>query len=212
MNNPSLRILIADDHDLIRRGVKVLLEDRPRWELCGEAITGEEAVAKCEELKPDIAILDFSMPKMNGLAAAKKIRDISPSTSIVMLTVDCSEQLIREMFAFGVQAYVQKNECEAQLIKAIESVEAGRPHIPASALDILLTSSSFRHQDRRLTKEQGELVGLIAGGKTSGEIASHLGTSKKIVEGQRARIMAQLKIHSVSDLVRYAIRNGISIP
>lgn len=207
----SLRILIADDHDLIRRGVKVLLEDQRQWEVCGEATTGEEAIAKCEELKPDIAILDFSMPKMNGLAAAERIKEISPSTSFVMLTVDCSEQLIREMFAFGVQAYVPKSECETQLIKALESVGTGRPYITGSALEILLTSSSFRHRDARLTNEQCELVGLIAGGKTSVEMASYFGTSKKIVEVQRARIMAKLRIHSVSDLVRYAIRNGIAI-
>ena len=124
----GLTILIADDHDLIRRGIRVLLSDKPSWKICGEARDGLESVAKCEQLKPDIAILDFNMPNLNGLDAARRIRSASPQTEILMLTIDSSNQLMRETVAAGVRGYILKRDCDGELVRAIKALESHQPY------------------------------------------------------------------------------------
>src|ERR1700756_286068 len=118
----NLRILIADDHDLMRRGVKTLLQSHAGWEICGEANTGREAVAKSEELKPDIVILDISMPDLNGVEAARRIRKASPNTEVLILSVHYSDQLIREIVDAGVRGYIVKSDSDRDLVTAVETL------------------------------------------------------------------------------------------
>src|SRR6202041_937702 len=136
----TLRILIADDHDLMRRGVKTLLQSHAGWEICGEAHTGREAVAQAEELKPDIAILDISMPDLNGVDAARRIRKESPNTEILILSVHYSDQLIRDILEAGVRGYIVKSDSDRDLIIAVETLANHKPFLTPRATEVMLTN------------------------------------------------------------------------
>ena len=213
----SLRILIADDHDLMRRGVRTLLEPHPGWEICGEATTGREAVAKAEELKPNIVILDISMPDLNGVDAAKRIKKVSPDTEVLIFSAHYSDQLIREILEAGVRGYIVKSDSDRDLVIAVESLAKKKPFFTSRATEVMLTSFSDGgpKQDPseplrdRLTTREREIVQLLAEGKSSKEVASSLNISVKTAETHRANIMRKLQIHTVSELVRYAIRKQI---
>jgi DNA-binding NarL/FixJ family response regulator len=216
----ALRILIADDHDLVRRGVKALLQAHEGWQICGEANTGREAVAKAEELKPDIAILDISMPDLNGLEAARRIRKASTGTEVLILSMHYSDQLIREIVEAGVRGYIVKSDSDRDLIIAVETLAKHQPFFTPHATEVIL--SNFNAGGRvagapesirdRLTSREREIVQLLAEGKSSKEIASSLSLSVKTVETHRANIMRKLDLHNVSELVRYAVRNQIVEP
>jgi DNA-binding NarL/FixJ family response regulator len=213
----TVRILIADDHDLMRRGVRTLLEPHPGWEICGEATTGREAVAKAEELKPNVVILDISMPDLNGVDAAKRIKKASPDTEVLIFTAHYSDQLIREILEAGVRGYVVKSDSDRDLVIAVESLAKKKPFFTSRATEVMLTSFSDggpKHDEGeplrdRLTTREREIVQLLAEGKSSKEVASSLNISVKTAETHRANIMRKLQIHTVSELVRYAIRNQI---
>jgi DNA-binding NarL/FixJ family response regulator len=213
----TVRILIADDHDLMRRGVRTLLEPHPGWEICGEATTGREAVAKAEELKPNIVILDISMPDLNGVDAAKRIKKASPDTEVLIFSAHYSDQLIREILEAGVRGYIVKSDSDRDLVIAVESLSKKKPFFTSRATEVMLTSFSDGgpKQDPseplrdRLTTREREIVQLLAEGKSSKEVASSLNISVKTAETHRANIMRKLQIHTVSELVRYAIRNQI---
>jgi DNA-binding NarL/FixJ family response regulator len=213
----TVRILIADDHDLMRRGVRTLLEPHPGWEVCGEATTGREAVAKAEQLKPDIVILDISMPDLNGVDAAKRIKKASPDTEVLIFSAHYSDQLIREILEAGVRGYIVKSDSDRDLVIAVESLAKKKPFFTSRATEVMLTSFSDGgpKQDPgeplrdRLTTREREIVQLLAEGKSSKEVASSLNISVKTAETHRANIMRKLQIHTVSELVRYAIRNQI---
>jgi DNA-binding NarL/FixJ family response regulator len=213
----TVRILIADDHDLMRRGVRTLLEPHPGWEICGEATTGREAVAKAEELKPNIVILDISMPDLNGVDAAKRIKKVSPDTEVLIFSAHYSDQLIREILEAGVRGYIVKSDSDRDLVIAVESLSKKKPFFTSRATEVMLTSFSDGgpRQDPseplrdRLTTREREIVQLLAEGKSSKEVASSLNISVKTAETHRANIMRKLQIHTVSELVRYAIRNQI---
>jgi DNA-binding NarL/FixJ family response regulator len=217
----ALRILIADDHDLMRRGVKALLQSHPGWEICAEANTGREAVAKAQELKPDIAILDISMPDLNGVDAAKRIRKESPNTEVLILSVHFSDQLIRDILEAGVRGYIVKSDSDRDLIIAVETLANHKPFLTPRATEVMLTSFSegrMRASEMpttirdRLTTREREIVQLLAEGKSSKEVASSLCISVKTAETHRANIMRKLQLHTVSELVRYAVRNQIVEP
>jgi len=218
----NLRILIADDHDLMRRGVRTLLEAHPGWEICAEAATGREAVAKAEELKPDIVILDISMPDLNGLEAARRIRSASPNTEILILSVHYSDQLIRELLEAGVRGYIIKSDSDRDLIIAVETLANHKPFFTPRATEVILGNlnmggSPTRAQvpatlRERLTSREREIVQLLAEGKSSKEVASSLCISVKTAETHRANIMRKLQLHTVTELVRYAVRNQIIEP
>ena len=213
----TIRILIADDHDLMRRGVRTLLEPHPGWEICGEATTGREAVAKAEQLKPSIVILDISMPDLNGVDAAKRIKKVSPDTEVLIFSAHYSDQLIREILEAGVRGYIVKSDSDRDLVIAVESLSKKKPFFTSRATEVMLTSFSDGgpKQDPseplrdRLTTREREIVQLLAEGKSSKEVASSLNISVKTAETHRANIMRKLQIHTVSELVRYAIRNQI---
>src|ERR1700684_317107 len=137
-----LRILIADDHDLMRRGIKTLLQTHAGWEICGEAQTGREAVSRTEELKPDIVVLDISMPDLNGIEAARRIRKSSPNTEVLILSVHYSDQLIREILEAGVRGYIVKSDSDRDLVIAVETLANHKPFFTSRATEIMLTSFS----------------------------------------------------------------------
>src|SRR5260370_9837632 len=150
----NLRILIADDHDVVRRGVRALMESRAGWESCDEGATGREAVAKAEQTKPDVVILDITMPELNGLEAAKSIQKVSPGTEILILSVHNSDHLIREILAAGVRGYVMKSDSDRDLIKALENLANHMPFFTSKAADMML--ARFNHSGSR--PDLGEMI------------------------------------------------------
>jgi DNA-binding NarL/FixJ family response regulator len=213
----SLRILIADDHDLVRRGIKSLIESRPEWQVCDEAHSGREAVAKAEERKPDIVVLDIAMPELNGLEAARRIRKVSPNSEILILSMHYSDQLIKDILDVGVRGFVVKSDSDRDLLVAIETLSNHKPFFTSMATEVMLTNfqrpgsipAPGEMRSSRLTSREREIVQLLSEGKSSKEVASSLGISVKTAETHRANIMRKLEIHSVSELVRYAVRNQI---
>jgi DNA-binding NarL/FixJ family response regulator len=212
-----LRILVADDHDILRRGLKQLLTARPGWEICAEARTGREAVSLAEQHKPDIVVMDVSMPDLNGLEAARRIRKDLPKTGIIILTLHFSDQLVKDIVESGARAYVMKSDADRDLVNAVEALANHRTFFTARAADMLLNDFSERTAPvqpaaptrNRLTPREREIVQLLAEGKSSKEVAVVLGISVKTAETHRANIMRKLQLHSVSELVRYAIKNQI---
>jgi DNA-binding NarL/FixJ family response regulator len=214
----SLRIFIADDHDLIRRGVKALLETHSDWEVCGECRTGVEAAAIVEKLKPHVAILDISMPDLNGLEAAKRIRKASPNTEILILSAHFSDQLVREIVEAGARAYVMKSDSGRDLIIAVEALAKHQPFFAPRVTEVILNNvAGNRLEDTdathdRLTSREREIVQLLAEGKSAKEVACSLNISVKTAETHRANVMRKLELHTIADLVRYAVRNQIIEP
>jgi DNA-binding NarL/FixJ family response regulator len=212
-----LRILIADDHDLMRRGVKSLLQSHGDWEVCGEAKTGREAITKAEKLKPDIVILDISMPDLDGVEAAKRIRQTSASPEILILSVHYSDQLIQEVAHAGIRGYIAKSDSDRDLIVAVETLARHQPFFSCQATEVILSILNSGGPVReipgvirdRLTSREREIVQLLAEGMSSNEVATSLGISVKMAETHRANVMRKLELHSVSELVRYAVRNHI---
>jgi DNA-binding NarL/FixJ family response regulator len=213
----ALRIIVADDHDIIRRGLKQLLTAHQGWEVSGEAKTGREAVALAEQIKPDVVVMDLSMPDLNGLEAARRIRKALPRTEILILTLHFSDQLVRDIVEAGVRAYIMKSDADKDLVSAVEALANHRSFFTSRAADMLL--DGFRRPNAapdpqsllrsRLTSREREIVQLLAEGKSSKEVATALGISVKTAETHRANIMRKLELHSVSELVRYAVRNQI---
>ncbi len=214
----NLRIMIADDHDLVLRGLKTLLETHPGWKVCAEARNGREAVTMAETVKPDIAIMDVSMPDLNGIEAVRRIKKVSPHTELLVLSMHQTDQLIREIIEAGAKGYIVKSDSDRSLISAVEALEVHKPFFTSSATEIMLGSlrnssgvvSDISKTIRdRLTPREREIVQLLSEGKSSKEVAVVLGISVKTSETHRANIMRKLEIHSVSQLVRYAVRNQI---
>lgn len=214
----ALQILVADDHDLMRRGLRSVLEAQPGWQVCAEAHTGTEAVEMAEKLKPNVAILDISMPEMNGLEAAKQIQQASSKTEILVLSMHYSDQLIRDVVDAGVRGYVVKSDSDRDLVVAVRALANHRPFFTPHATELMLNSVREPRQAsadgsstirERLTPREREIVQLIAQGRNSKDVAGVLGISVKTAETHRANIMRKLQVHTVSELVRYALRNKI---
>lgn len=211
-----MRILIADDHDVVRAGLKQLLLERKGWEVCGEASTGRQAVSLAQETKPDVVVMDIAMPELNGLEAARQIRKSLPKTEIVILTLHLSDQLAYEIIDAGIRGYVLKSDCNHDLVNAVEALGMHRPFFTAKVSEMMMEGlrgekpREPRNEARgRLTGRQREIVQLLAEGKTSKEVAVALNISVKTAETHRANIMRRLELHSVSELVRYAVKNQI---
>lgn len=209
----SLRILVADDHDLMRRGIRTIIESRKGWEICGEALTGTQAVAKAQELKPDVAILDISMPELNGIEAAKRIRKASEKTEILILSMHYSDQIIRDVIDTGIRGYVVKSDSGRDLSKALENLAVHKSFYSSRVSDVIANpprpDEASNKPSTRVTSREGEIIQTLSEGKSSKEVAVALNISVKTVETHRANIMRKLELHSVSELVRYAIRNQI---
>ena len=215
VNMSPLRILVADDHEVVRRGLCSLLKSHPGWEVCAEASDGREAVEKVKQIKPDVVILDIGMPNLNGLAATRQIVHNDERQRVIILTVTDSEQVIREVLAAGARGFVLKSDAARDLITAVEAIEKNRTFFTSRVGQIVLTGYLKNGQPQAeptlptLTPREREVVQLLAEGKSTKEVASVLNLSTKTAETHRSNIMRKLGIHSVSELVLYAVRNNI---
>ncbi len=213
-----LKILLADDHEVIRRGLKQIIEAQRGWQVVGEAVTGREAVEKTQKLKPEIVLLDIAMPELNGLEAARQILKMAPKTEILILTMYESEQLVRDLLETGAHGYLFKSDAARDLVTAVESLREHRPYFTTAVakmvLEGYLKSRATRNDESSsaLTSRERQIVQLLAEGKTSKEVAVVLGITVKTAETHRANLMRKLDLHSVSDLVHYAVRNNIVEP
>ncbi len=220
VNSKELRILVADDHEIVRRGVKSLLSSKPEWKVCAEAASGREAIALAEQHRPDIAVVDISMPGLNGLEATRKIRKASPKTEVLILSLHFSDQLVREIVDAGARGYILKSDATRDLVKAIESLATRRSFFTSGASKIIIdgfVNPAAKEKPRRLMRHQlsareREIVQLLAEGKSSKEVAVTLGISVKTAETHRSNIMRKLEMHSISELVRFAVRNQMIEP
>jgi DNA-binding NarL/FixJ family response regulator len=212
------RILLVDDHQVVRRGVAGVIGDaRPEWEVCGEASTGREAVAAAASLKPDVVVMDISMPDMNGLEATREILKNNPGTEVLILSVHESDQIVHDVLAAGARGYILKQDAGTDLIAALEAVRQHRLFFTARVSEVVLSGylgragaeASADAPFRRLTPREIQIVQLVAESKSNKEVSNILQLSVKTVESHRAHIMEKLGLHSVAELVRYAIRNNI---
>lgn len=214
----KLRILVADDHGMIRQGLRAVIENRRGWEFCGEAENGRQAVELAMQQRPDVVVLDLTMPELNGLDTTRKIRASLPGTQVLILTMHDSEALAQEVLAAGARGYVLKSDAPELLPKAIEALGAGRMFFTPKVADMVMQTFATPGAPRseaprsRLTPRERELVQLLAEGKSNKEAADVLGISLNTVETHRKNVMSKLGLRSASELVRYAVRNNLIQP
>jgi DNA-binding NarL/FixJ family response regulator len=215
----TLRVLVADDHEVVRKGLRSIVEEQPGWEVAGEACDGREAVDKARALRPDVAVVDVSMPGLNGLEATRQMLRNDAETKVLILTMHESDPLIRQVLDAGARGYLLKSDASRDLVTAVEAIRRNKTYFTARVAQIVLDGYLDKKPGpapatgdapaSRLTPRQREIVQLLAEGKSSKEVAVALGLSVKTAETHRANIMRRLECHSVSELVRYAIRNKI---
>jgi DNA-binding NarL/FixJ family response regulator len=211
----ALRILVADDHEIVRRGVCTLLQSHAGWEVCGEAIDGVEVVEMAQKLSPDLVVLDISMPRQSGFDAAKAILQQNSKQKILFLTIVDSDELVRSALSMGIKGYVQKSDAARELVMAVEALERNGTYFTSRIAQMVLEGyldqkpSRANRRESLLTAREQEIVRLVAEGKSTREVSELLGVSAKTAETHRSNIMRKLKLHSTSELILYAIRNGI---
>lgn len=214
---PVLKILVADDHEIVRQGMRSMLEAQRDCQVVGEAADGRQAVAMTKDLNPDVVILDIGMPSLNGLEATRQILKLRPQTKVLILTMHESDSIIREVLDAGARGYILKTDAGRDLVTAVDSLRRNKTFFTSRVSQMIL--DGFLKGDARpkaheagavrLTPRQREIVQLLAEGKSSKEVAVALDLSVKTAETHRANIMRKLDCHSVSEVVRYAIRNNI---
>jgi DNA-binding NarL/FixJ family response regulator len=214
----KLRILLADDHEIVRRGLCALLQRHEGWEVCGEASDGREAIEMAKRLKPDVVIVDIGMPQLNGLDATRQLLQHDPHFKVIVLTITDSDQVIREALDAGARGFVLKSDAARDLVAAVEALQSKRMFFTPRVNDLLLAGFLEKgHAITRneppnlptLTAREREVTQLLAEGKSSKEVAVLLNLSTKTVETHRSNIMRKLNLHSIRDLVVYAIKNNI---
>lgn len=213
----AFRILIADDHEVVRKGLVALLQQQPDWQVCGEAGDGREAVDKAQQLRPDAIILDIGMPSLNGLEATRQILKTNPHARILILTLHDSDQVVRDVLNAGARGFLLKSDAARDLVAAVEALRRDKTYFTSKVASMVLegylrgsTGPAPTPVSRnRLTPREREIVQLLAEGKSTKEVAVALGLSVKTAETHRSNIMRKLQLHSVSDLVLYAVRNNI---
>jgi len=209
----TIRVVLADDHQLVRQSLKALLE-REGLQVAGEASDGQEALRLVPNVSPDVAILDISMPILNGLDAARELKKSSPRTKTILLTQHDEDQYVTEALRAGVRGYVLKNQAATDLVHAIQQVSRGEiylsPSISRTVVEAFLSKTALPTDP--LTSRERQILQLIGEGKSSKEIAALLGISIKTAESHRTRLMRKLDIHELASLVRYAIRRGLVQP
>jgi DNA-binding NarL/FixJ family response regulator len=212
-----VRILIADDHAVVRQGIKTLLQSHLGWEICGEATDGRQAVDMAKQLKPDIVVMDIGMPNLNGLEAARLMLRDNPEQKIVIATVNESEQVIRAVLEAGARGYILKSDAALDLVSAVEALSRNTTFFTHSVSRMVLNEYLKGRADKpepreltsTLTPREREIVQLLAEGKASKEIAVILDMSVKTAETHRSNLMRKLELHSVAEVVLYAIRHQI---
>jgi DNA-binding NarL/FixJ family response regulator len=211
-----LRILIADDHSVVRMGLRALLESRSSWQVCAEASDGRDAVDKATKLQPDIAILDIGMPLLNGVEAARRIRKASSHTEILILTMHESDDLVQQVVEAGARGYILKDDADRVLLAAVDALRQHKPYFSVRVSAAVGSTDpppdspdSAKSPRSRLTPREREILQLLAEGKSNKEVASLLGISVNTAEAHRANIMLKLNFHSLAELIMYAVRNKI---
>jgi DNA-binding NarL/FixJ family response regulator len=210
----NLRILLADDHEVVRKGLCSLLQAHG-WEICGEVSDGRQAVEKTQQLRPDLVILDIGMPNLNGLDATRQILHSNPQQKILILTITDTDQVVRDVLQAGARGFVLKSDAARDLVAAVEAVQQHRTfftsRVGEMVLDGYLKGGTTRGEPTlpSLTPREREIVQLLAEGKSTKEVATVLKLSVKTAETHRSNIMRKLRLHSVGELVLYAIRNNI---
>lgn len=206
-----IRILIADDHELVRRGlISILGSMHPEWEVVADVATGSQAIERGLELRPDVAILDLTMPDLGGLEAAERLIAGVPGIRIVILTMHAAAPILRQLRKAGVNAYLAKNEAPKMLVQAVERVMAGEPFFAsASASRPKVEAPEYIPVQFLLTPRELDVLRLLARGKTNKELAANLDMSVRTAESHHANIMAKLGVESLADLVRLALRDGV---
>jgi DNA-binding NarL/FixJ family response regulator len=221
MSAGELRIFIADDHAVVRHGLRALLEARAGWIVCGEASDGMEAIQRVRELKPNVVVMDLSMPQLGGLEATRQILKEAPRTAVLILSVGESEELVRQVVSSGARGFVLKSDTGVDLLDAVKELSQGRPFFSARLADFILQgylrsgddpSGSPPIASAGLTGREREVLLLVADGQSNKEVAASLGIGVKTAEAHRANLMRKLGVRSVSELVRYAIRNKLLSP
>jgi two-component system, NarL family, response regulator NreC len=215
----AVRVLIADDHEVVLEGVRSLIERQPDLEVCGLATTGREAVDLARKTNPDVVVLDLTMPGLDGLDAIRQIKKALPETEVVVFTAHPSEDLIEEVFEAGAKSYIEKMEASRDLVSAIRSLAEHKPFFTSQTSEVLfskfLVPGAKKQPERvepKLTAREREIVRLLAQSGSNKEIATTLGISIRTVETHRATLMHKLGLHSVAGVVRYAIRHHIIEP
>jgi two-component system response regulator NreC len=210
---PDLRLLLGDDHTLVRHGLRKILEERPNWQVVSEVGDGREAVREAIALKPDVAIIDVAMPLLNGIDATQQIVRRVPETRVLMLSMHSDDPYVTRAFQAGATGYLVKDSAGKDLLKAVESVAAGKaffsPAIERLMLDDYVRRAGVTDRFETLSQREREIFQLIAEGRSSKEVAAVLEISPATVETHRARILQKLDIHSVAELVLFAVRRGV---
>jgi DNA-binding NarL/FixJ family response regulator len=213
----KLRILIADDHGLIRRGARIILQARRGWKVVGEAANGREAVEKAIKLKPDVVVVDISMPELDGVEVIRQIRASVPDTKILVLTMHESDQMVRRALDAGANGYLLKSDLTEYLPKAVRAVAENKsfltPKISEIVLEGFINARNKPVEEKRtglrITPRELEIIRLLAQGKSNKELSTQLGITVRTVETHRSKIMLKLGLHSLAELIHYAMRNEI---
>jgi len=207
--------LLADDHEIVRRGLRSILGTRPDWEICGEAADGREAVDEAKRLLPDLVIMDIGMPGLNGLGATRQIIRDLPGTEVLILTMHQSEQIVWEVLDAGARGFVMKSDAGSDLVAAAEALLEHKLSLTGKISELLLRaylSKAPRPEESELTVREQETLELLAEGKRNKEIAETLHISVKTAEAHRSRLMKKLNLRNMGELMRYAVRKGIIVP
>jgi DNA-binding NarL/FixJ family response regulator len=215
------RAVIADDHDVVRSGLRSLLV-AAGIQVVGEASNGREAVERSRELKPDVVVMDISMPELNGLEATRQIIAELPGTEVLILTMHQAEELVRQVLDTGARGYMLKSDAARELVMAVQALRQHQPFLTTKISEMVLSGYLRKNANppsmtptggtARLTPREREIMQLLAEGNSNKEVAGKLGISVKTAETHRSRVMAKLNLNSITDLVRYAVRNGIVEP
>jgi two-component system response regulator NreC len=212
VSGQSLKIFLADDHTIVRQGLKLILSAQPDLEVVGEAANGKEAVDQVQKLKPDVVLMDVAMPELNGIEATRRMVDVNPRVKILVLSMHKESVYVREILKAGARGYILKDAIDSELLNAVRSVARGDGYISPAVSGALLNDYRKDVTDpaELLTKREREVLQLIAEGKTNKEIATRLNLSVYTVDSHRGKIMEKLNLHSTGELVRFAIKNGLS--
>jgi two-component system response regulator NreC len=206
-----IRILLADDHSLVRHGFRMILSAQPDMEVAGEAGNGREAIDLAQKLKPDVVVMDVTMPELNGIEATRRLIELSPRTRVLALSMHKDAVYVREILRAGARGYLLKDSADADLLAAVRAVAKGEGYLSPGVSDAVLSDYRRHVTDPLdlLTTREREVLQMIAEGKTNKEIATSLNLSVYTVEAHRGRLMEKLNLHSTGELVRFAVRSGL---